>query len=106
MAEEPPTQDRDKLRDLLFQMIEENRTDSDAAKEIKDMVIEIMQNEDNGDEYNKDLYHVIQKITTVLSGLNHQDYPYAIIANEEITNIYNSLHPKHHDEGEEEGEEY
>ena len=91
----------DKLHDLLHKMIEENETDSDAAKDIKDMVIEIMQNEDNGDEDNKDLYRVIQKITTVLSVLNHQEYPYASIANEEITNIYNILYPNHEEEGEE-----
>ena len=102
MADEkdPPTQDDDKLELLVDKMIEDNSTDSEAAKSIKRIIRDIM-NEDHGDEDNKDLYRVIQQITNVLSGLDHQDYPYAIIANEEITNIYNILYPN-----EEEGEEY
>ena len=102
MAEEEDRTHEDKLDELLFQMIQENEnsTDSEAAKSIKRIIRDIM-NEDHGDEDNKDLYRVIQQITNVLSGLDHQDYPYAIIANEEITNIYNILYPN-----EEEGEEY
>ena len=97
----------DKLSDLLDQMIKEDDDDSSADKSIKDMVREIMRNEDNGDEDKDLLYRVIHQIYEVLSGLNPQDYPYAKIALEEINNIYNILYPNHEEEGGEyEGNDY
>jgi hypothetical protein len=93
------------LFELLDRMIQENDTDSDAADNyIKSIVRDIMQNEDHGDEDNKDdLLHLIRQISSVLSGLDSEDYPYAKIAVEEITSIYNILYPI---PNEEEGEEY
>jgi hypothetical protein len=94
MAEEPTHED--KLYNLLIQMIQNSSTDSDAAKHIKSIVVHIIQNKD-------DLLHLIRQISSVLSGLDSEDYPYAKIAFEEIDKIAKILYPGFDTE---EGEEY
>lgn len=95
----------DKLQELLEQMIQENENNTDphdAAEYIK-YIVRDMQARSSDVSVEEDLLlSLIDQITEVLSRLvDHNEYPYARIAFEEISNIYNILYPE---EPNEEGE--
>ena len=93
MAEEPTTHEY-KLYNLLNQMIQRDEEGHTTVNDIKDIVIYHIKPRYDDDASVDDVDVFIKKIMYVLFNIiNHDEYPYARIAVEEIDKIAKILYP-------------